>query len=904
MSLVRNVGVLAVGLLLLGVNLLVLAPMATGAVQEAVDEEFATKPFDDACANDDCSEANEDWATATSSRDYYAWNLTNPEQTLSNPASALFEKVGPVTYDITTTRTIVSHNASAGTLTYVESKSYEQSGGLPGTTRITGLNILFEPQRIGATSLAMQGVFDLTRTGFAVNSMNNDMNITGASILTAADIAEEAAALGVTDESTGWHAIHAQLNSSVAANILYEVTEPSGENISLTSKWGPMLFIKLGAPDCVPDLFEGTAVLGENTTARAQMYGYLETGSDLGLLQTCMQDGTIFLDLLEKWYLNGGFAPEGVQLSPAEYDTNNTLVTPAMITDGVAWDDPSKADSWDDRIETMSGAELDEETAAKLLFAGHMTDEPAGLLATNSEGTSFGLTSFFEMDAVAAMNTFNLTTVQYAEVAAWANGWLLDTTTMPLVLVGGAGTIDATTFALTALGGEEPVNGGYLEKSLNIGGVWGSGAMVAFGANGDVSLTPEQVDDILFGAIGLTGDGCVMFLYGEMTGHTIPLDSMMSPSSMGAEIPWNDTTVATMYGIDENSAAALRYFVRSVMFGDFVPTLLESRFGEEATGYPGATKYVTHTLDEWLFGWRDPMMALLAGDLDDPTLGWQSLETNATYYGSGGVSTGEGTTYKICTGESDTCDKGEILQQDGSSKLDWRTDSTSVATFGRVSAVSLAGTTGGFITGDGDLLNMGDYTVVSLSRAGDGRHYDVPTDTWTATADPAQNSIQAKLVPADSVLDFFPGAVPIYFGGEVTLKVEPTSHLIVSGESTSRFYVDMRSMSEQATNPPTSADLLPVFEIQSSGGASEEQSKEMHSAIVQNQDSGDYWKNFDVWVDYVALILYIGGAVGIFCGVGLISFDKIRSSGDHAKPDLKLEPDITFSADGLLDPKE
>ena len=60
MSLVRNVGVLAVGLLLLGVNLLVLGPMATGAVQEAVDEEFATKPFDNACAADVCSGANGD----------------------------------------------------------------------------------------------------------------------------------------------------------------------------------------------------------------------------------------------------------------------------------------------------------------------------------------------------------------------------------------------------------------------------------------------------------------------------------------------------------------------------------------------------------------------------------------------------------------------------------------------------------------------------------------------------------------------------------------------------------------------------------------------------------------------------------------------------------------------------
>ena len=79
MSTARNVGVLVVGFLLLGVNLLVLGPMATGGVQGAVDETFATYPKDKACANDDCSEVNEDWATSVSTRDYYAWTLTNPD---------------------------------------------------------------------------------------------------------------------------------------------------------------------------------------------------------------------------------------------------------------------------------------------------------------------------------------------------------------------------------------------------------------------------------------------------------------------------------------------------------------------------------------------------------------------------------------------------------------------------------------------------------------------------------------------------------------------------------------------------------------------------------------------------------------------------------------------------------
>ena len=898
MSTARNVGVLLVGILLLGVNLLVLGPMATGGVQGAVDETFATYPKDEACANDDCSEVNEDWATSVSTRDYYAWTLTNPDD-VEYDVDPVFVKIGPVTYEITAERTLLDHDADAGTLTYQESKSYVWTGGVPGTTPITGLNILYEPQRIAATALIIDFAMTFTKAGFTSGMMGNDMNITGASLVTAALVAEDVESLGLTDESTGWHAKHAELDSSVADDMLNSRLTSGGQDISLTSKWGPMMYISRGRPDCDVDLQGpdgGTAEIGPNTTERAALYGYLDISSNLSTLQTCMQDGSVFLDLLEKWYANGGYAPAGIELVPPEHATNGTMVFPGVYTDGVEWDDPSKEDSWSDRVKAVSGADIDPADVSELLYAGHGTGSPKGLLATNSGGSSFGVYAFLGLSKDAAKESYGLDDAQYDAIWAWADGWMSGATEFPMALRDGTGSLNSSSFIATAFVNEDPLNGGFLTASLNVGGIWGSGALKWLGAPGNVALTAEQGHNILYGPLGITTAAATMFLYGETTGETPPFHmDTLELSADGEVLPWNTALVARLYGIDNNSAEALRYFVNTLMFGTQVPLNLISLFGEEATGYPGATEWVTHTVDQWLFGWRDPLIAQLEGDVDDLRLGWVTLESNKTYFGSDGVLNGNGTIYKICTGENDACDKGEMIEQDGSTQLFWRDDEMEVASFGRLAPISLVGTTGGFITGDGDKVNMGDYAVVDLVKTGEGDYHGVPTHTYRATADPPSHNIQAKLINTRTLLDIFPGAVPVYFGGEVNLEVEPTSNLIIKGVSTSRFYLDTREMSVQARIPATLDNLTPIFEIQTSGEAGEENAAEMKSKITHNQQLFTYWTNFDVWVDYVTLLIYIVADVAILAGVVLIT-----RGGDHAQPDLELEPDITFGAAGEI----
>ena len=104
-------------------NLVLLSPIATSMVEDAVEDNFETYPYDTACADSDCTTAEEDWASSTSDRSYYAWNLTNADEVMAG-GEAVYEKLGPFDYEITTTRNIIAFDKDAGTLTYDESKVF------------------------------------------------------------------------------------------------------------------------------------------------------------------------------------------------------------------------------------------------------------------------------------------------------------------------------------------------------------------------------------------------------------------------------------------------------------------------------------------------------------------------------------------------------------------------------------------------------------------------------------------------------------------------------------------------------------------------------------------------------------------------------------------------------------
>ena len=128
----RDKVMIGVGLTFLLLNLTLLPIVFTGAVPDAVDEKFETFPLDAACGEDgDCATVEDDWAISTSQRDYFAWDVTNLDDVMNNGDTPTYQKMGPFTYDITSTKTLIEHDSEAGELTYNQVKSFECAADSP-----------------------------------------------------------------------------------------------------------------------------------------------------------------------------------------------------------------------------------------------------------------------------------------------------------------------------------------------------------------------------------------------------------------------------------------------------------------------------------------------------------------------------------------------------------------------------------------------------------------------------------------------------------------------------------------------------------------------------------------------------------------------------------------------------
>jgi hypothetical protein len=681
--------------------------------------------------------------------------------------------------------------------------------------------------------LLASAYYDAWDAYFAENNLSTFNNMSGAG----EEITYTMAVGGPTATAEEVHAF---------GNITYALDMammPTGEDVSLTSTLGVLAFsghcdayATATYTEVMADAANGFANVG--TMQRASIWGYMamanETMPDINT--------TIARDYAMCFGIGGNFLQAGGS-DMSFLGGNPTAINATART----------------QVLGLSFTDDDDATVMNLLMAGHMTDTPTGLLATNADETSFGVANFLAMDAASAMTSFGLSATQYAEVMGWAGGWFTDATSLPMILLGGSGEMTASLFVNTSFGAEDPLNGGYLDNSLNLGGAW---AMLGASGGEAVNLDPALSGNALYGPLGLTtSSGSAIFLYGELSGMTPPIDfTTMGP---GAPMAWNESTIAALYGVDTNAAAAMRALMMGPIYGttsaSFVPGYLMSNFG--------TTPYLTQSFNNWLLGWHDPVNAYLAtGNPMDMSVGWMSLETNETYYGSNGVANGDGTSYTICTGEAGDCDQGETLAEDGSTQLSWRNDAMMAATFGLIMPESLVGTTGGFLTGDGDKVDVSGYAIADVTCDGTDEVKGIPVDVCTATVTATERNIQANLLETYSLLDATPGALPVYFGSDITMKAEEISGLIIAGDSTSTFYLDTRAHGSQAS-APTMADLTPVFEIQSTSTIADDDAEVMESSIVQNQDKMTYWTNFDSWIDWVTLLFWLGGIAMIAMGM-------------------------------------
>tara|TARA_B100001758_G_scaffold102475_1_gene87794 strand:- start:409 stop:3111 length:2703 start_codon:yes stop_codon:yes gene_type:complete len=878
---------LGAGLMFLILNVAILAPIATGAVPDAVAEATAEAPKDDICSNADCTEVEADWASSSTDRDFYGWNLTNLGEVLAGGAP-VYDEVGPVTYTISSERHVMEHNSTSGELTYHETTSYACSADtvVPCDVQITQLNIGFMPQVIGATGTAMAGIMDLTKVGFAAQMINQDMNTTQAGTATTADMCflgilygpchmwamGGEAAWKSSDTGMGIMAMNndSMLNNATgdwSAGVLdaamdntFHPFDPNF-NISLKTDLGPVAFMGMGQPEMM--ISEVMADPSNSTIMqRASTYGYLSIAmmldmDDDGIDETAVPD--FYTTFVRDWTM---YAAVGTSFAGYGGGTDFNA---------------SNNDDITSRLHNLLGVDFAGANGIALMVAGHLTDTPTGLIATNADGTGFGLAAFLTMEVADAMAAFNLTVDQYTAVATWAGAWATSASSAQLGLLGGVGTMNAEQFVNQTFGGMSPVGDPYLTNSLNMGGAWGTALVPGSAGAPPVDINQTQAGNMLYGPLGLTtSTGATVFLYGELSGMTPPVDfATMGP---GTAMEWNTATIAALYGVDENTAGAMRAFMFGAIFGDFVPGFLIDSFG--------TSPYLTQEFNNWLLGWHDPVSAFLAsGNPMDMSVGWTSLESNATYYGSGGIQNSDGTMYTICTGESDSCDKGTTLAIDGSSYFSWKDPAKAANTFGLITAEQRAGTIGGFLASGDNSVDLSGYATADIECSGTDTLKGIPVDTCTATLDPLTRNIQAKLLDTDTLLDAVPGALPVYFGSDVTMSVEQVSQAAIAGSSESYFYLDSRPITSM-NEAPTIDDLQPVFKIVSTGEISDSDAETLESLIVTNQETFGYWTNFDNIVDYITVMIYLGAVVALVNGVRLMMSDE--ETDEEATPGEKI----------------
>ena len=534
---------LAAGLIFLVLNLAVLAPLSTGGVQDAVDEKFETYTKDTACANDDCTEAKADWAVSTSQREYSAWTITNVDDILATGADPTYTEIDPFTYDITKTNTLTGYDKTNGTMTYTQVKSHQCAAEsvMPCDTPVTQINIGFQPQVIGATGLAINGIMDLTKVAFSAGMMGNDLENMQAGTATAATIsaqmavasavlqdapynltAETADAMAPAAVFSGFDAYFAaingsQMNNMTGNNETYTYSQamsgqladftgmppmamtsammPTGESAALTGGLGVLLlaghcsaYATADYAGIMADAANGFANVG--TMQRATIWGYM-----------AMADAT---------------TPDFNATIARDYAVCFGVGALGFLANGggdATWYADTTGDSVDAsaRFANM-GITIDNMVAMNLLFAGQGTDTPTGLLASNADQTAFGLATFMQMDAVSAMTAFGLDATQYGAIMMWAGAWLTDVSSLPMVLKGGSGDMTASLFVNTTFGSADPINGGYLTNSLNLGGAWGT---LISAESSAVDLTAAQSGNLLYGPLGLTTQaGATLFLFG------------------------------------------------------------------------------------------------------------------------------------------------------------------------------------------------------------------------------------------------------------------------------------------------------------------------------------------------------------------------------------------------------
>lgn len=912
---------IGIGALLLLVNLgLAVTGFVDGLIEGVVEEQVTESmdeqaDFDAYWEDEDGNAYPSNWSVSTGERVYFAYSITDETALSSDDPSQAFEKMGPFIYEVTTTREVLEFNETAGTVTYSEYDSFEwcencmwtdedgtEVASVSGDTEITNVNILWNTQRIAGLATGITYGETFAKAGFANAMIENELQNKAPSIWAAGDIAESVssasaqiqAAMNVSAEVAdsmapaavldgaydGWlaqsGASDASPDFSVAAqSIMFDAADPStGICIALTCDIGPMLIAGMGEPS-------------EATTAtRAALLGY--SSADAATLTHI--DWAVYALAGAEFLEHGGGA------------------------------DLTTVDDLRQRLDEVSGVDIASPEVLDYLMFGidPETGLGAGLLTTvDFNGIPLDGVALFllgaQADSFGTMISYNIGLVQLLSLSNWAGAWIgmLGTPAeFPMILVGGSGTINAQLWWETSFGGVEPIAGGYLLIGLN---------RAEFEGSIDISI--EKTREILYTSdYALTGDFASVFMYNELAGTTMPMNEDQSDFETGGEVvPWDDAFVAAAYDISESEAAALRSWVRDFMFEQVIGALLGFQYGGSA--------YTTQPVSNWLYGWRDPIVAdVVYGDISNMNVGWVSLETNETYFGSDSVSTGDFSVYVMSTG-GDTIGQSVsqgYINSDGDGLCDfkmdaggnaeynveceanetygltehlpWRAPHNEEATYGLLSDhvgntnTVVAGAIGGKsapLVNDASSpfrLNAVGYAIAESTVVGDVTFKGIEMVEHHLALDPAEHQIQAKLIGSRTYVDVLPGALPVYFSADITMRVEKVSGVVMYGDVLAAFHYDLRGPGSM--NPDFSEgsiDTHPVFEIRSFSELDDETAASFRGSVSDNMGPMG-WTNFGgdagaplSYLTYVIALLYV-------TAIGLIAYGGREMLNEGALP--------------------
>ena len=875
---------LGVGVILLLLNVGVgvsgvLDGVIEGNVETAVKDGY--DGLDDDGNQDYTADFDDEWMNASSTKAYYANSISNLEDVLAGTSTPTYERVGPFIYYENTTREVIEYDYDEGSITYsgyetfewCEDCTWEGEKSVSGDTVVNQINILWNTQRIGGMGSGIEYGEIFAKAMFAAQMIEFDLSNRAPSMWASDDIAATASAAG----GGKFGNMSAELALATAA-----YSDPTGQtNLWTITDDHDLAPIKSafytandGYGNCIaltcdigPVLIAGMGAPSETVTpTRAALLGYSNWTS--APEDTAALDWAIYSMAASKFVEHGGGA-----------DINSQ--TPQLK----------------ERLNEVSGLLIpDPGTLDNLLF-----NESVGLLTTFEvggiplPGMVVGLLLPLQSgDYFGAMTTYNLDLLKIASLADYVEPWVGlgltgEPTEFELILTGSTGTMVSNEWWLTAFGDYDPLGGTYIPIGLN---------RDSFAGMAD--LTMEKSDFILNDpVIGLKSSFPGQFMYGELSGTSLP-------DSEGVAHTWDDAYVSNLYGISEQEASALRDWVSNFYFDTVMPVLLNF--------VTGNTPYYSMPISNWLYGWDDAVSAYFG------FWSWNSLETNATYYGSDGISTGDWSVYKMSTrgdtlgqrmaqgyinsdgdgmcdydydsngdfiGYDIPCEDGQVYGM--TEHLTWRAPHREEAASGLLSAhagnddTSLMGTVGSLASPNEPFnLNVAGYAIATSEVGSTANYKGIEMVDHTVKLNPSNAQIQGKLIGSTSYVDVIPGALPVYLEADIDLKVEPITTAIMYGKVKVTFHLDTRGPGN--LNPDlsdNSTESMPVFEIHTFSEIGDDDADSFKASVTDNMGTFG-WTNFGgeagaplSYVHMAIAALYLASIASIGVGArSMMSLDE------------------------------